>query len=334
MTHPIPALMTTELWLGWMLLAAAVIAVCDWWVQRHFSNVIVGIFDRDAPFRPREAAPIEAAESFTLPTPDGLSLQASLIGNDSPDAPLVVFCPEFGASRWTASFYAAGLIEAGFAVLTFDFRNQGDSEAMPGYEPTHWLTEYELTDLRTVMTWVARSPLGHRRLAGMMGMSRGGCAALCVAAERPTIPAVFVEGVYTLRGVALLFIRRWGRLHLSNWIFNLVPRWHLVSTFNIARRQIERRRGCRFVDLEKRLASLRGREVVFVSGQRDSYVPLDVINVVVDEAKHDRSSLWRVPKAKHNRSRDIAEDDFDQKAVELFQRSIDGGRASDNPDRT
>jgi hypothetical protein len=37
--------------------------------------------------------------------------------------------------------YAPALLEAGFAVFSFDFRNQGSSDSLPGYHAKHWLSE-------------------------------------------------------------------------------------------------------------------------------------------------------------------------------------------------
>lgn len=312
---------STVVWAGGFGAVVAVMLVSNWVIQRHFANVIVGIFDRDAPFRPRDAEPLPDVESFRIKVSNSLELTATLLCSHSSkcdSAPLVVFCPEFGASRWTARHYAAGLIDAGYAVLTFDFRNHGDSDSMSEYEPTHWLTEYEVADLEAVIDWVEASEQRRSRFVGVMGMSRGGCAALCVAAERPSVRSVFVEGVYSLRSVVLLFVDRWGRLHLPQGVLDAVPKWHIVSTVNKARREIETRRGCRFVDLEGRLADLGDRYIQFVSGARDSYVPLDVICGVLAETGHDESRLWRVKSAKHNMARDVDPDGFDRRAVNLF----------------
>ena len=295
----------------------------NWYVQHHFAGVMVGVFDQDAPFYPREVSADPSAESLTIETLDGLNLRASLLvdgsNRDRGNQPLVVFCPEFGGSRWTARHYAQGLLQAGYTVLTFDFRNQGESECLAKYQPTHWLTEHEVDDVRAVLDYVERRSELRDRFVGLMGISRGGCAALRVAAERQSARAVFVEGVYTLQSVVLLFIKRWAKLHIPPVILAVVPDWHLLSTFHRARRMIESRRGCRFADLEGKLAALRNRDVQFVSGRRDSYVPYEVISAVLAETGHDESRLWTVRSAKHNQARDVDPAGFDERAVELFE---------------
>lgn len=318
----IPAQSSADfLWILWILVPVAVLWGANWLFQEYFARIIAGVFDRDAPFRPRSAEPVVGAETWQVQTADGLTLQMSCIATSAVcdgDPPVVLFCPEYGASRWTASHYAAGLLRSGFDVLTFDFRNQGESDSSKSYVPTHWLTDFELIDLRAILEWVEKSETYRERLVGMMGISRGGCAALCVAAERPSIQRVFVEGVYTINAITMLFVDRWARLHAPPILLACVPRWHVFSTVRRALRRIQGTRGCRFVNLEGRLQRLNDRKMQFVSGGRDSYVPLEVIEQVVDGCGQDRSNLWRVPGAKHNQARDVDPDGFDKRAIELF----------------
>lgn len=308
-------------WVTTLLAIGGLVLIANWVFQRHFSRVIANVFDRDAPFRPRDFEPEPTAQSFDIVVNESITLAASLLeaerGSDA-DRPLIVFCPEFGGSRWTARFYCAALLDAGCDVLTFDFRNHGDSDHQPGYEPTHWLTQYELEDLRAVLDWLASQDDLSKRLVGIMGMSRGGCAALKIAAERPEIPAVFVEGAYTITSVALLFIGRWQRLHAPFGVLDYVPRWHVVSTFRKAKAIIEQRRGCRFVDLEGKLRSLSKRRLQLVTGKRDSYVPEEIARQVLRETGHSDDSFWLVRGAKHNQSRNVYPEQFDELVLATF----------------
>lgn len=53
--------------------------------------------------------------------------------------------------------YCQGLVVAGFHVLSVDFRNQGESDSIPGYVPIHWVSEYELDDVRHILEWISNN---------------------------------------------------------------------------------------------------------------------------------------------------------------------------------
>lgn len=323
-------LVLAQLQLGiafWLLLSAAVgfvlIAVANWLYQRPLSQTVAELFDQDATLRPREEPPDPNAELVSIETPDGVTLSGAILSSGETDKPrpLVVFCPEFASNKWAARHYAEGLLDAGFDVLTFDFSCQGDSEWRHGYTPCYWLSEHELVDLRAVIDFVQSDDRFKGRLAGVMGFSRGAGAALVVAAERPEVPAVFVEAVFSTYALSMLFVERWARWELSPFEYRILPKWHIRWSVIKAQRIVEKRRGCRFVYLEGRLKSLANRPVQFVSGARDTYVPEPIISSVVREAGHDPiTSLIRIPKAKHNQGRELAPEEFDAAAVSVFSK--------------
>lgn len=122
----------------------------------------------------------------------------------------------------------------------------------------------------------------------------------------------------------MLFIQRWGRLHMPPWLIRNIPEWHVTSTLKKAMPIIEHRRGCRFVELEGKLRPLESRPLQLVSGRRDSYIPVEVTKAVLAETGHDETSLWEVPGAKHNGARNVHPDEFDERIVTLFSESAAG----------
>ena len=165
--------------------------------------------------RSRSSRPLRpAADRVEFRTLDGLTLHASLhLPLEARPSVTVIFCPELGGDHWSATWYCRALMEAGFAVLAFDFRNQGQSEKMPGYIPIHWLTEYEVTDTLSAISYVKDASDLRELPIGIFGISRGGSAALVAAARSPEIQCVACEGVFSISTMSLHYTLRWASLY-------------------------------------------------------------------------------------------------------------------------
>lgn len=97
------------------------------------ASQIRDIFENVPPFNVTIEPENPAAKPVEFTTSDGLCLRGSLLNSDVPDpAGLVLFLPELRGNHWMASKYCEALLNDGFVVLSFDFRNQGTSDSMPG----------------------------------------------------------------------------------------------------------------------------------------------------------------------------------------------------------
>ena len=149
------------------------------------------MFEEPPVFAPLRAAPEEGGEECA---PGGRRTDCELAGTyfQTPAASrtgVIVFCPEFLGDRWSALPYTEGLREAGFNLSAFDFRNHGESDSDPSYEPLQWVSDLELIDLQAALDYVhyLLGPTATRLASGLFGISRGGGTALCVAADDPTV---------------------------------------------------------------------------------------------------------------------------------------------------
>lgn len=303
---------------GWVVLALALVAFAlNVVIPYLLSKLAIPFFEADAPLRPRtEPVDPDARQDWCV-TADGVRLALAVWNEDaSSSRPVVVFCPESGGDRWLAGHYAAGLIADGFPVVSFDFRGLGDSESTPGYEPTHWLSDREVTDLRGVLDWVAgQASLAGRRL-GLFGVSRGAGAALYVAAVDGRSESIVADGAYSAHALTMRYLQKWGALSVPRWVIEYVPDWHLGLTMDFARLSSGRRHGCRYPDLARVLPRLRGRAVRLIAGRRDSYIPREVTDVVAKAC--GTVDLHVVPKARHNGARDVDPEAYDRLVVEAF----------------
>lgn len=309
-------------WVWWCLAVAAAIIAVELAIRFLVLSIVLPIFERRPPFNVRAVEPDLDAEVVRIPTTAGLSLAGSLYRPIGEPRGLIVFCPEFGGSHWSATTYAAGLIDAGFAVLSFDFRNQGESDSEPGYSPTHWLTEREVDDAHAVLNFASNRRDLRELPVGVFGVSRGGNAALMIAARVKHVQAVAADGAFSTEGMMLHYAYRWAELYVPPRLLRLVPEWHLVEMMRFARLISGFRHGVRYALLERWLPRLSDRPVLLISGARDSYVAPPIAERLRRRIGSSCPPVWLVPGAKHNQARFVATEAYDARLCDFFEQIV------------
>lgn len=282
------------------------------------ARLILPVFERKPPFGKPPQGMRKPDEVLFIPTSDGLQLRGRIY-RQTQQLPqgVIVFCPEMEGDSTSASYYCEALLDAGYDLLAFDFRNQGESESLPHYEPLHWLTEYEVQDAIAAVRFARHQEEWADLPIGIVGISRGGGAALTAAARCPDIASVAVEGAFTTDRLMEYYTLRWAALYIPQWVMNLFPLWHVRGTLALVRRISQIRRHCRYVRLERELSQLKQKPVFMIQGGRDSYVPKETSQALI-RFLPDNAEFWIAPNANHNKARESAAQEYDQRMVEFF----------------
>lgn len=295
-----------------MFLAAEVL------IQWSAVRVVLALIENSPPFRVESLPSDPDAEPFTCQTRDGIILRGCLYRHtEQTPRGLIVFCPEFASNHRSAMLYCSALSRAGFHVLAFDFRNHGDSDSMPGYVPLHWLTRYEVIDLKAVLDHVYSQPDLNELPLGLFGISRGGSAALYVAAQRPEVLRVAVEGAFGIDMMMLAHSRHFISIATPPWLTKILPEWHIKLTIMLTRWISQQRRNCKYSLLERVLPRLANKPTLIIGGLRDTYVLPEVTKEIV-RLVGQPDALWLVAKAKHNLARAVNPDEYDRRLVDFF----------------
>jgi len=284
---------------------------------------VVRLFEHVPLLNAVDRGPDSDCEVVSFVTSDGLTLSGGIIRPEAASIRgLILFCHEVSGNQSSARSYCEGLIEAGFAVVTFDFRNHGQSQQMPGYEPLHWLTDYELEDARAALRFIhSREELSSLPL-GIFGVSRGGAAAISLAAESEEIRCVATDGAYTTNRMMRVFARRWATLLTPSWAHWMLAQWYVDTSLFLGRLRSEMTRHVHYVRLEKALRRLAGRPALLISGQRDSYVLPEITESLQATLGSETTDLWIVRGARHNQAREKATPEYDQRLVAFFRRNL------------
>jgi len=267
---------------------------------------------------------------------DGLRLQGMFLYGCERLRPrgMVVFAHEFKSDMYSAARYCQGLLDAGYDVFSFDFRNHGGSTHEEGYHPLQWCTDHELDDVLGAMAfvedWLEQN--GHPREIGLFGISKGGAACLLAAWHNPAVRAIVTDGAFSSDKVIEHFMKRWAGIFAK---VRFVYENHPASFWRLLRwlvfKQCKRTLGIRLPSVRKSLLGMRPTPVLFIHGEKDGYIPVDQCRLL-HQAAREPKLMWIVPNAKHNQSAVVAPQTYARKTVEFFDRYL-CSTSPEQPDR-
>ena len=287
-----------------LLLVAMVVGFLAYTIFRY-TPIISRVFEEKPMFLPLRAGPFEGGEDVRFSTADGLELVGTYWKARSEGrAGVMVFCHEYLGDRWSAMPYAEQLLDRGFDLFSFDFRNHGQSSSDPDYAPLQWVTDHELNDLRAALAYLRSRDDADPAGVGLFGVSRGGGTALCVAGHDPRVWGVVTDGAFPTRGMMLAYIVRWAEIFVGNgFLWKLVPIYVFDLLAWVSRLRTQARLGCRYANVERGVARIAPRPWLAIHGAKDAYIGVDIARKLFDRAG-DPKELWIVDGAKHNRCRE------------------------------
>lgn len=280
---------------------------------------------------PLDYEPFEA-EVVDFAAYDGLRLSGMLVPAAAGTTwrGTIIFAHEYTSDMRSAARYCRALQRVGYDIFAFDFRGHGRSDSEPGYTPRQWLTERELYDFRGAIAYVRRQlrARGRPERIGAFGISRGACAAIVAAAETDAIRAIVADGAYSTDRVAEYFMKRWAEIFGSNpmlhenypdWIWRFL-RWIMLS-------RARRRLGCTFPSVCKAVMRMKPRPILFIHGERDSYLPVEQSRLLYALAGQPKY-LWIAEGARHNQAVVLHAERYALATVRFFDRHLAGRPAA------
>ncbi len=288
-----------------------------------YMKYIIRVFEEEPLLLPPRLEAPSDAEDVRVPTSDGLWLQGAWLCARTPESHgVVIFCHGFKMDRWAALAYCDSLRDVGLDVFTFDFRNHGDSDALEGYRPMQWVTEYEVRDVLAAIQH-ARARQQDRGLPErflLMGVSRGGGAALVAASREPSVSVLITDGAFPTHSMQLHFMLRWVGIFANiPTIYRRIPKWYYGLLCTIARWVTAWRNRCWFPSIERAARKLQVRFWLCIHGGEDSYIPPEVARALCARANCPHE-FWLVPDARHNEAHRLAPDEYVSKLREVASR--------------
>lgn len=214
-----------------------------------------------------------AYEAHGVQTADGVTLalwHLHAVGAERP--PIIVHFHGNAENMSTHVWFVAWLAEAGYDVITFDYRGYGESGGAPSRQGL-------IADGRAVLSWV-RQRFPDRPLF-VFGQSLGGAVAIPVVAELPpgAVRGVVIESSFaSYRGMARAVLRRFW----LSWPLQVPLSYLVTDDWRPA----------------EALAALR-MPVLVVHGTLDPVVPEAQGRELYSHYKGPDGDFWSIPGAGH-----------------------------------
>jgi alpha-beta hydrolase superfamily lysophospholipase len=259
---------------------------------------------------------------------DGTSLRGMHLStpNRSAVKGTIVFCHEYGSDMHSCARYTRPLLEAGFDVFTFDYRSHGESSSAGGYKPLQWPSDKELEDTLGACAHVQSvlAAEGRSQQIGVFGISRGAGSALLAATSDANIKAVICDGAFDTHTTLVTLMKRWAHIFAR---VKLVYENHPDAFWNfllwLLMRFAQPKLGRKFPKVRRALRDMQPRPILFIHGQRDSYIRQDQTQALYDLAPSPKY-LWIVEGAKHNQSVVVEPRQYAARTIAFFRKHLAG----------
>jgi pimeloyl-ACP methyl ester carboxylesterase len=317
------------IWSGILILFSVPLAVAillvglHYWVRWHYLDNLIRIFEEKPIFIAPIGQPAEGAEIVTLQTTHGLQLHGCYLRTTRPiRRGVILFGLEYGSNRWACLPYCEHLIQAGYDVFAFEPRGQGESKCQPGYQPMQWVTDHEVNDFRTAVGYLKARADADPRGIGFFGISKGGTAGLIAAASDPWVRCFVTDGIFATYSTMVPYMRKWFGIYNNRYILQgLIPIWYYGRVGTIGLKKIGRRRGCRFLHLEKYLPRISPRPLLMIHGGADTYIKPEMARALFERARPPRE-FWLVEGAKHNQALTVARTEYQKRVLNFFNEHL------------
>lgn len=229
----------------------------------------------------------------------------------------VLFCHEFNGNQMSVSPYIDQLLNQGFDVMTFDFRNHGKSDFDYHTQSTPWITTTDMDDVQAAITYLCTRPETNPQGICIFGLGKGANIALCAAGTDHRVCSVVLDAPMpenrlfhrNCREIFFKSIRQSARISRRR-IFLVVSLFFRALIYSITCPIISfiyawRRcilgywYGCRFVNPAPLVKNVR-QPIMIVHGHVDTMTRADQIQAFCDRMAV-RPKLWLVSAKDRNR---------------------------------
>jgi pimeloyl-ACP methyl ester carboxylesterase len=308
--------------LGLPLLVVLTLVLLYYWLCWKYMDRIVRVFQEKPLFIIPRGQKVPEAEEIQVPTPDGLLLSGCYLHGQGSRRGVILFGLEFGSNRWACIPYCQHLLESGYDICAVDPRGQGDSPKQPGYDPLHWVTEYEIQDMQAAIAYLRARPDADPRGIGFFGISKGGGAGIFAGCDDPYVRCFVTDGIFATYSTLVPYMRKWFSIYNTRvYLHDLLPLWYYGLVGMAGLHRIEAARHCRFPHLETALARRGPAPLLMIHGSGDTYIKPAMGRNLFDRAAGPKE-FWLVEGAKHNQSLQVAGEEYHRRVRAFFDQHL------------
>lgn len=234
---------------------------------------------------------------------DGLNLKGWLIRSLGSNK-TVIFAHGYGKNRLQkdvpALSIAHELVDKGYNVFMFDFRNSGESESH-----ITSVGQYEVQDLLGAVDYIKAMPELNQEIV-LFGFSMGASTSILAGAREPQVSAVIADAPFA-------DLKSYLMKNLSVWTD--LPSIPFNQSFLII---VPPLTGLKpeTVSPIKEIKNFNGRPILLIHGEADTDIPIE--NSELLQKTYSKVKLLRVPGAEHVKSFETARDSYLQEVFNFL----------------
>jgi len=259
-------------------------------------------------YRPKMALRKEPAsyalryDSLSFLTSDGQNIRGWLLYGKS-EAPLILVCHGVGTNREDLMGVSQFLGDAGFNVLTFDFRAHGEST---GRKTTFGFLEAR--DVEAAVQVIENKYAKRFSAIGLYAISMGSAAAIFAAKNIPEVRAFVFDSPFARLSEVVAFRFRYFPGPLRR-VFSFLTNFYGSILMGIDTEKISP---------EAEASNLNGRPVLIYHGDRDLLIPVSQGEKLFQKIPGPKEFI-HIPGAAHVQSYDLLGKIYEQKTIRFFK---------------
>lgn len=147
------------------------------------------------PWLPLRSSPqVLEGEEVEFTTTGKLTLRGTFLASPNGQSKgTVLFCHELNGNRSSITPYVRDLLDCGFDILSFDFRNHGRSDSTCFSQPTPWITVADMDDVKSALNYLKTRRNVENDRIGVFGLGKGATVALCLAGCDSSVSSVVLD---------------------------------------------------------------------------------------------------------------------------------------------
>lgn len=246
---------------------------------------------------------------------DGLNLNGYFYPNPHVREAILI-CHGFHGAAMDLHEPAIVLQNAGYNVLTFDFRSCGSSEGR-----TTSAGFWEVQDVLGALTYLKSRPEVDAQAIGLYGFSMGGSTAIMAAAYTPEVKALVTDSAFASLPDLLTFsFKRFFRL--PRFPFATTTVWFTQYFTKMVYKEVKP-----YEALQQLKTTGRRLPILIIHGENDQAVPVSQAQKLF-EAAAEPKQLWVVPNSNHVVAHHHDRDEYRQRIQAFFDQYLKTSRSS------
>ncbi len=239
-------------------------------------------------------------KKFDFETNDGITLKGIEIAPKIAPRGTILTCHYLGGSKEMIVPFIDILLKAGYRILSFDFRNHGESGIAKNIK--FFLED----DFLCFYKHIKR--LGYEGPFGIIGFSMGSTLAIFGLDRFSDIKAAVIDSG------PLIMVQDYFKYVLKEHkIKNPVCRFFFLMIFlyYVGFKRMSRK-------LISALSNMMEKKILFIHGERDNIIPLSDARLALTLMPDGNGELWSIPGSRHLTNRFLKKDEYEKRIVDFF----------------